>query len=101
MNTAIQQPENQKLPAMLHFLQECTLVDQFIQAAETDDGSQFSIDRMLNLLPDGTPLYCALSKTPPTDCHTPGKILPGGFTPGGKYKPSRPTPAKTDKRAGR
>jgi hypothetical protein len=100
MSTAKQQPETKKLPAMLHFLQECTLVDQFILAAEEDDRAAYSIDRMLNLMPDGTPQYCALSKTPPTSCSTPGKMLPGGFTPDGKHKPTRWTPAKTDKRAG-
>lgn len=55
----------------------------------------------LNLNKDGRPAYLALYKSPPTNCFTPGKMLPGGYTKSGKYKSPRWSPAKTDKRAGK
>lgn len=100
MRTEKQHTGNQKLPAMLHFLQECTLLDQFIEEAECDDRAEFSKERQLSLLPDGTPQYSALTKRPPTPCITPGKLVPGGYTPSGKYKNSSFTKSKQDKRVG-
>ena len=100
MRTEKQQTGNQKLPAMLHFLQECTLLDQFIEEAECDDRAEFSKERQLSLLPDGTPQYCAPTKSPPTRIVTPGKVVPGGFTPSGKHKASHPTKTKMDMRVG-
>lgn len=100
MKVEKQQTGNQKLPAMLHFLQECTLLDQFIEEAESDDRAVFSYERKLSLLPDGTPQYSALTKKPPTPCTTPGKLVPGGYTPSGKLKNSYFTKTKMDKRVG-
>jgi hypothetical protein len=91
----------QKLPAMLHFLQECTHAEQFLQQAEMDDMAIYSETRQMNLLVDGTPLYCQLSKTPPTNAYTPGHTNPGGFTPSGKWRGPKVVPGKMDKRAGK
>jgi hypothetical protein len=91
----------QKLPAMLHFLQECTHAEQFLKQAEIDDSAIYSVTRHMNLLEDGMPLYCQRTKLPPTTISTPGHTIPAGYTPSGKYKPTGFSPPKLDKRVGK
>lgn len=98
---AIQQSNRCRAPLMLQFL---TLIP-YTKQAQFDDQSLndmiFSPELMINILPNGKPAYKAHFKTPPTACTTPGKMLPGGFTKSGKWKPARWTPVKMDKRAGK
>lgn len=101
MNEAHRLIAIKKLPAVLHFLQECPFVDQFIKQAEIDDAAWYSGERKLRVLADATPLYCQRTKLPPTTTATPGRTIPGGYTPSGKYKPASYSPAKSDKRAGK
>jgi hypothetical protein len=101
MSRLHQQAENKRLPAVLHFLQECPFVDQFIEQAKIDDSASYSKTRQLNLMPDGTPQYCLLSKTPPTSAWTGGHTTPGGYTPSGKWKGPKQVPGKMDKRVGK
>jgi hypothetical protein len=67
---------------------------------ELFENAAFSVDRKINIDSNGIPLHCSLSRTPPTTCITPGKMLPSGYTNTGKYKPARYSPGKSDKRAG-
>lgn len=101
MQTEHSGQQTQKLPAMLHFLQECTHAELFQKQAEIDDQATYSDIRQMNLLRDGTPLYCQRTKLAPTTTGTPGRVIPAGYTSTGKYKPAGYSPAKTDKRAGK
>ena len=68
-----------------------------------DDVDQFNYDaaKLMNLTVDGLPLYCALSKTPPTNIFTAGHTRAGGYSRTGKYLPTKFIPGKMDKRAGK
>jgi len=95
------QKNTTRTPALLHFLTPCPFIDDF----EADEGvrglAKYSSERSLSLMPNGIPLYCTTFKSPPTSTTTPGKTIPAGYTSTGKFKPSRWTPSKTDKRAGK
>ena len=90
-----------RTPALLQFLTPCVFIEDFIDDENMRRDAIYSSDRSLNLMPDGRPLYCALSKTPPTSVQTPGKFVPSGYTRSGKYKAGRVVNQKTDKRAGK
>ena len=50
----------------------------------------------------GIPMFTfARSSKPPTSCSTPGHTVKSGYTPSGKWKPSKYVPSKMDKRAGK
>ena len=93
--------DDKKMPALFYFMTPCPLVKEFIKDEQLFSLAEFSNERMLNINSAGMPLYCALSKTPPTSCYTPGKYVPGGYTPSGKYKQGHNTQGKMDKRAGK
>lgn len=88
------------LPLQLHLLTLCPYGEAFREDETIFLSMQFDKLQELNIL-DGRPAYLALYKQPPTSCQTPGKMLPGGYTKSGKWKPARWTPLKTDKRAGK
>lgn len=90
-----------QLPTILFFMEECRNLDGFIKQEEIDSQCSFEKDIKMNMLPDNSPLYCQRYKSPPTICTTPGKTIPAGYTPSGKYKTARYRPAKSDKRAGK
>lgn len=46
-------------------------------------------------------LACSRSSKPYTNAQTPGHIIKSGWTPSGKWKPSRSVPTKMDKRIGK
>jgi len=89
------------MPRLLSYLQECPLIDDFTNSDLLDQTSYYDTTRQVNLLPSGLPLYLARSSKPPTSCSTPGHTIPSGYTPSGKWKPSKYSPAKMDKRAGK
>ena len=89
------------IPLMLKHLSPMPNVSDFKEMEIFFENSHFDGNVLMNINAMGMPLYAALSKTPPTTCTTPGKTLPAGYTKTGKYKPSRWTPSKTDKRAGK
>lgn len=90
-----------KLPMMLAHLTTFNLFENYILDEELFESSTFSVERKINIHESGTPLHCTLFKTQPTSCQTPGKSIPAGYTPSGKWKGSHWTPTKTDKRAGK
>lgn len=63
---------------------------------------QFMYDevRRINISPEGE-IACARASRPYTSAFTPGHTIPSGYTPSGKWRPSKYVPGKTDKRAGR
>ena len=91
----------QKFPKVLMFMQPCTLIENFAATIDLERGSFYDEARELTLTSAGIPLYCARSATPPTTCFTPGHTVKAGYTPSGKWKPSKYVPGKTDKRAGK
>ena len=67
-----------------------------------NDDMVFNPVLKINETTQGVPLFTlARSATPPTSCSTPGHTIKSGYTPSGKYKPSKYVPGKTDKRAGK
>lgn len=85
-------------PLIVNFLQPYP----FTQVHDIDpDGAHYDQARQLNVDPDGRPLYCNRSKLPPTLVTTPGRTLPSGYTPSGKWKPAKYMPSKMDRRAGK
>lgn len=88
-------------PLIFQHFSECTLIQNFINDEEIFHNSFFSSEKSINLDKDNNPIYCSLFKSPPTNCYTPGKYIPGGYTKSGTYKAARHTPSKTDKRAGK
>lgn len=92
---------NEKIPRILAYMQSCPFLDQFVADDIEIRSSKYDPALMLNVLPNGTPLYLTRTKKMPTTCGTPGHTLPSGYTPSGKYKPSKYVPYKTDKRAGK
>lgn len=63
--------------------------------------ASFDSGRQINISKSGVPLYLTRFRQPPTACQTPGRLIPAGYTPTGKYKPARWTSLKMDKRAGK
>lgn len=98
---AIQKSQSYRMPLMLQFLTLCPYTKQTQCDDQLLNDMSFSKELMMNLLSNGTAAYEARFKTPPTACTTPGKMLPGGFTKSGKWKPARWSPIKMDKRAGK
>jgi hypothetical protein len=90
------------LPGMVFFLTQISkdTSQSYLLDEEIMDQSIYSQSDNLNYY-DDLPLYTIRFRTPPTSCHTPGKWIPGGFTPSGKYRSGYTRPAKTDKRAGK
>jgi hypothetical protein len=66
-----------------------------------EPGVHFDEDRMLWVDATGAPLWAGRMKKYPTACSTAGKMIPAGYTPSGKYKPSTYRPPKMDKRSGK
>jgi hypothetical protein len=67
-----------------------------------DDEMVFNPMLKINETHQGVPLFMAgRSSKPPTSCHTPGHTIKSGYTPSGKWRPSKYVPGKTDKRAGK
>jgi hypothetical protein len=88
---------NEKKPLMAFFLQPFPS-----SIYKKDDDMVFNPILKINENTQGVPLFTmARSSTPPTSCHTPGHTIKSGYTPSGKYKPSKYAPGKTDKRAGK
>jgi hypothetical protein len=88
---------SQAFPFVLRFKRPIALqgVDPF-----TEPGAKFDNSRALWVDRDGTPLYAAASK-PYTSVYTAAHTIKGGWTPSGKYKPTRIAPGKMDKRSGK
>jgi hypothetical protein len=76
-------------------------IEQYKVYEQVFTDSTYDKNISMNITKEGIPLYAALSKSPPTTCTTPGKMIPSGYTKTGKYKASRWTTSKTDKRAGK
>ena len=91
-----------KLPGAFYFFTKITAdkVEKFKDDFEIINNSVYSDKLNLNLF-NNQPLHAIRYKSPPTSCTTPGKQIPGGYTPSGKYKSAYYRPAKTDKRAGK
>jgi hypothetical protein len=88
---------NEKKPLMAFFLQPFPS-----SIYQKDDDMVFNPVLKINETPQGVPLFTmARSSHPPTSCTTPGHTVKSGFTPSGKYKPSKYMPSKMDKRAGK
>ena len=68
-----------------------------------DETLYYSIDQQVNLTETGSIAWSSLSQKYPTAAYTKGRVLKGGWTRGKipKYKPSRSTPGKMDRRAGK
>jgi len=88
---------NEKKPLMAFFLQPFPS-----SIYKKDDDMVFNPVLKINETNQGVPLFTmARSAKPPTSCLTPGHTIKGGYTPSGKYRPSKSVPGKTDKRAGK
>ena len=92
---------HEKLPMMAFFLRPTPFANDFIDDEKEHSSATWSDELGMMVLEGGVPLWAALSKRPPTTCHTPGKTRPGGWSKTGKYLPTKYIPAKTDKRAGK
>lgn len=90
-----------KLPMMLSHLTTCHLSQNYMSDDEIFDNATFSVDQKINIHESGIPLYCTRYQSPPTSAHTPGHVIPSGYTPSGKFKNSRVVQSKLDKRAGK
>jgi len=89
---------NEKKPLMAFFLQP------FPSSIynKKDDDMVFNPILKINETNQGVPLFTmARSAHPPTSCSTPGHTIKSGYTPSGKYRPSKYVPGKMDKRAGK
>jgi hypothetical protein len=88
---------NENKPLMAFFLQP------FPSSIYTDDEEAvFNPILNMNETPQGLPLFMAArTSKPPTSCTTPGHTIKSGYTPSGKWKPSKYVSTKTDKRAGK
>lgn len=73
---------------------------QKFEIQPTFDDFAYDNARRVNISGDGG-LSCARSSSPPTSCSTPGHTIPAGYTPSGKWRPSKYAPSKMDKRAGK
>jgi len=88
---------NEKKPLMAFFLQPFPS-----SIYQKDDDMVFNPVLKINETNQCVPLFAmARSAKPPTSCNTPGHTIKSGYTPSGKYKPSKYVPGKMDKRAGR
>jgi hypothetical protein len=94
--------KSKKLPGAFYFFTKITAdkVEKFKDDFEIINNSIYSDKLNLNLF-NSQPLHAIRYKSPPTSCTTPGKQIPGGLTPSGKWKSAYYRPAKTDKRAGK
>jgi hypothetical protein len=88
---------HEKKPLMSFFLQP------FPSSIYTEDEEAvFNPILNMNVTLHGIPLFMAgRSAKPPTSCHTAGHTIKSGYTPSGKWRPSKSVPGKTDKRAGK
>lgn len=68
---------------------------------QEENGPVYDEHDQLNKDQEDNIVWSQRYKTPPTSCHTAGRVIPGGFTKSGKYKSSRYRPGKTDRRAGK
>lgn len=66
----------------------------------SNDDFRFDDLLLVNLTPEGG-LACARASKPYTSVSTPGHVIKSGWTPSGKFKPSKVVGTKTDKRAGK
>jgi len=86
-----------KKPLMAFFLQPFPS-----SIYQKDDDMVFNPVLKINETPQGVPLFTmARTAHPPTSCHTPGHTIKSGYTPSGKWRPSKYVAGKTDKRAGK
>lgn len=90
--------EKGKPPFLMRFREPVLIEDE---TAEFDQGASFDPDLNLWIDSNGTPLWRARYRRPPTRCYTKGRTIPAGYTASGKYKSSKYRPGKTDKRSGK
>ena len=64
------------------------------------DDFLYDAARRINISPEGE-IACARASRPYTSALTPGHTIPSGYTPSGKWRPSKYVPGKMDKRAGK
>lgn len=83
------------------FLRPSPYATAFIEDEAMSSAAIWDDNSNIMVLPEGEPLWAALSRKPPTTCYTPGKTRPGGYNKAGKYLPSKYIPGKSDKRAGK
>ncbi|MEK9826405.1 MAG: hypothetical protein VW395_09065 [Methylotenera sp.] len=63
---------------------------------------RYDASRCLWTYGDGTPVYLGgRASKPYTSTMTASRLVKGGYTPSGKYKPAKVMPARMDKRAGK
>ena len=68
--------------------------------AFTEPGARRDVATGIWVNAQGQPLYATASK-PYTTVSTQARTVKGGYTPSGKYKPSRNVPPKMDRRSGK
>lgn len=73
------------------------------EATTQDEPYGYDSAKQMNCFEDGTPVIYAggRAKKPYTNAFTAGRTIPGGYTPSGKWRPSKYRPGKTDKRSGK
>ena len=86
-----------KKPFLLNFKQEVPCIDP---DQELDD-IKYSDELQLGVLPSGELTWSARSKRRPTSCHTAAHMIKAGYTRSGKYRGSRMSKSKRDRRVGR
>jgi hypothetical protein len=101
MNADLSLDNKALVPKVLLFIQPCPIVSDFESTERLEKDASYSDEMQMSMMPDGTPLYCARSKRPPTSCSTPGHMIKAGYTPSGKYKTATYVPPKSDRRAGK
>jgi hypothetical protein len=89
--------QRENKPLMAYFLQPYPL-----DIYSADEESVFNPVLNINETLQGAPLFMApRASKPPTSCSTPGHTIKAGYTPSGKWRPSKYVPSQTDKRAGK
>ena len=84
-------------PFLMNFKQEVPCFDP----EDVLDEDTYSEELQMRVLPDGRPVWNALSRKYPTSCWTAGHRTKSGYTKKGKWKSSRYIKGKTDKRGGK
>ena len=89
-----------KYPGFMDFFSSSIDIEVFLQDELLDNKMSFDEKLGYNTL-GKMPAFAALYKKPPTNCVTPGRMRPGGYTRSGKIRPPKYIHPKTDRRAGK
>ena len=87
-----------KNPFLLRFK---SLDKRPVDDSSSMDEQYFSLDENINTMRDGTIMWSARYRRPPTSCYTAPRYIKAGYTRSGKYKSGRWSKSRTDRRAGK